>query len=264
MKTLSAALLVVLSFFPLTSASAQTDQPRLYFLKAGSTFDTGCFGPCLCPIIEQPMQGTFQLLKSGVDPLFTHYDVKDVRWTLPNTPQNVAIVGSGTYKVGGEFAVQHQMVLDLSVGGGPAQHFDSGLILGGGTFPDIDIRLSLHGQQACIDTVLHVLATPATATSSEGSDAAVLPGIRAVTPSPFRDQVRLVLGVSSTDRVEVVVFDARGRLVRNLAEGRWGAGDYPITWDGRTDGGEECGAGIYLVRATIGDRHFVARLVRVR
>lgn len=264
MKTLSVVLLIALFILPLTSASAQTDQSRLYILKAGSTYDTGCFGSCLCPIVEQPMQGTFRLLKSGVDPLFTNYDVLDVRWTLPNAPQNMTIVGSGTYKVGGEFAVQHQMALDLSIGGGPVRHFDSGLILGGGTFPDIDIKLSLHGQQACVDTMLHVIATPATATSSEGSDGTVLPGIRAVTPSPFRDQVRLVLGVPGTDRIEVVVFDARGRLVRNLAEGRWGAGDYPIIWDGRTDGGEECGAGLYLVRATIGERHFVARLVRVR
>jgi hypothetical protein len=176
----------------------------------------------------------------------------------------VTIVGSGTYRVGGEVAVQHQMVLALSVGGGAKQHFDSGLISGGGTFPDIDIKLSIHGQQACIDTVLHVIATPATATSSEGSNASLVPGIHAMTPTPFRDQVGFVLSLPRADRVRVLVYDTQGRIVRVLAEGDWGAGEHPIVWDGRAASGADCGAGLYLVRATIGREHFVARAVRVR
>ncbi len=95
MKTFLAPLLFALSIFPLAGASAQTEVPRLYLLKAGSTFDTGCFGSCLCAIMEQPMQGTFRLQKASVDPLFTNYDVLDVRWALPNATQNVTIVGSG-------------------------------------------------------------------------------------------------------------------------------------------------------------------------
>jgi hypothetical protein len=263
MKTLAAAL-IALSLLQSTAASAQTETPRLYVLKAGSTFDTGCFGPCLCPVLQQPMQGTFRLQRTVVDPLFTHYDVLDVRWALPNDPQNVTIVGSGTYRVGGEVALQHQMVLDLSVGGGAKQHFDSGLVSGGGTFPDIDIKLSIHGQQACVDTVLHVIATPATATSSEGSNASLVPGIRAVTPTPFRDQVGFVLSLPRADRVRVAVYDTQGRIVRELAEGDLSAGEYPILWDGKTSGGTDCGAGLYLVRATIGREQFVARAVRVR
>lgn len=263
MKTL-AAVLIALSLFQSTPASSQTEAPRLYVLKAGSTFDTGCFGPCLCPVLQQPMQGTFRLQKTSVDPLFTRYDLLDVRWALPNDPRNVTIVGSGTYRVGGEVAVQHQMVLDLSVAGGAKQHFDSGLISGGGTFPDIDIKLSIHGQQACVDTVLHVIATPVTATSSEESNASLVPGIRAVTPTPFRDRVGFVLSLPRADRVRVAVYDTRGRIVRELADGDWGAGEHPIVWDGRASGGGDCGAGLYLVRATIGREHFVARAVRVR
>ena len=70
MKTL-AAVLISLSLLQSTPASAQTETPRPYVLKAGSTFDTGCFGPCLCPVLQQPMQGTFRLQRTGVDPLFT-------------------------------------------------------------------------------------------------------------------------------------------------------------------------------------------------
>jgi hypothetical protein len=264
MKTFLAALLFTLFAVPIGTASGQTDAPRLYVLKTGSSLATGCFGPCLCPVLEQPMQGTFTLKRTSVDPLFTSYEVLDVRWTLPDATQSVPIVGSGTYRVGGEVAVQQQMVLDLSVGGGAKQHFDSGLVLGGGTFPVIDIKLSLHGQQACIDTVLHVIAAPATATSAEDAGSSMRPGIRTATPSPFQDQVGFVLTMPRAGRVGVAIYDARGRRVRDLFEGEWGAGEHPIVWDGKANRGADCGAGLYLARATIGGEHFVARVIRVR
>jgi len=263
MKPFLAALLITLFVVPLGTASGQTETPRLYLLKTGSSFATGCFGPCLCPVLEQPMQGTFTLKRASVDPLFTYYDVLDVRWTLPNAPQSVPIVGSGTYRVGGEVAVEQQMILDLSVGGGAKQRFDSGLISGGGTFPAIDIKLSLHGQQACIDTVLHVIAAPATATSAEDAGS-MTPGIRTATSTPFQDQVGFVLSMPRAGRVGVAIYDARGRRVRDLFEGEWSAGVHPIMWNGKANGGADCGAGLYLARATIRGEHFVARVIRVR
>lgn len=264
MKNFLASALLALTVLTPSRAAAQTETPRLYVLKAGSTFSTGCFGPCACPVIQQPMQGTFRLLKASDDPLFTNYTVLDVRWTLPNATQSVPITGSGTYRVGGEFAVQHQMTLDLSVAGGAGQHFDSGLVLGGGAFPDIDIMLSLHREMACVDTVLHVIATPATTTSAENAGLSGTPGIRTVSPSPFRDRVGFVVRLTREDRVQVAVYDARGRMVRMLREGTLAAGDHPMVWDGKNASGEPCGSGLYLVGAEVGDERFVARVIRIR
>lgn len=264
MKTLTALILASLSILPLANASAQSTQPRLYVLKTGSDFETGCFGPCACPIVlRSPMQGTFRLSETSFDPLFTHYDVTDVRWALPNSSSNTPIVGSGTYRVGGEFAIQHQMILDLSVNGGPAQHFDSGLVPGTGNFPDITIRVSLHQEQACQDTVLQVIAGPITTTSAEAGSA--VPGIRAVAPNPFRGGTLLFVGLSRPDPVAVEVFDPQGRLVRHLTpEQPMSPGIHPIAWDGRADDGQDCPAGVYFVRASLGGERFFARVVRVR
>jgi hypothetical protein len=233
-------------------------------LKTGSSYETGCFGPCLCPVISRAMQGTFRLRQTSVDPLFTNYEVLDVRWTLPDATENRTIVGSGTYRVGGEFAVQHQMVLDLTVGGGSTQRFDSGMILGGGTFPQIDIKVSLHGEQACVDTVFHVIAAPGTSTSAEESATPGVSGIRAVTPTPLHEPVNLTLTVARSSQVEVAIFDTAGRLVRHLDEGWRPAGQYPMTWDGRSDAGAISAAGLYFARATIAGEGFVARVVRVK
>lgn len=263
MKTLTACILAGLSLFPITAAAAETAPSVLYVLKTESSFQTGCFGPCLCPVLMRPMQGTFHLQETSIDPLFTNYDVLDVRWAVPDS--SVAITGSGTYRVGGEFAVQQQMVLDLSVGGGPVQHFDSGLVPGGGTFPAIDVRVSLHQEQACLDTVLQVIAGPTTTTSAGEAGGAVVPGIRAVTPNPFRDRALLVLSVSRPDRVSIDVFDPRGRVIRRLIGSRpMAPGAHPIAWDGKADDGSDCAAGLYFVRASLGGDRFYARVVRVR
>lgn len=144
-------------------AGAQTDdtKPVIYRVEKGSTYQQGCFPPCLCPILDAaPVRGTFTLTFAGFDGLFTTYKVTDVNWTASLGDPELRITGSGTYTIGGEFAVQQRLELDLKVGDQPVQHFDSGLVTGGTVpFPGIDLRVSLHGEY-CVDTVIEVNARP--------------------------------------------------------------------------------------------------------
>ncbi len=84
----------------------------------------------------------------------------NVRWRATIFGKDASITGSGTYRVGGEFAVEQQLALDLAIGGDPPRHFDSGLVPGGGEFPKIATTISLHSQ-TCFDTVIDVRAAPA-------------------------------------------------------------------------------------------------------
>ena len=141
-----------------TPASAQTS--TLYRLNKDSTFQQGCFPPCLCPImIAVPVKGTFVLTPTGFDGLFNTYAVTDVNWLVSIGGRNTTVTGSGTYKIGGEFALQQQLSLDLQVGGDKVQHFDSGLVTGPAPFPDIKVTISVNGQ-VCFDTVFEVSASP--------------------------------------------------------------------------------------------------------
>jgi flagellar hook assembly protein FlgD len=64
--------------------------------------------------------------------------------------------------------------------------------------------------------------------------------------------------------VSLRLFDARGRLVRDLATGDLRAGRHDIRWDGRDQAGRNVAAGIYLARleSTVGQA--TTRLVLVR
>ncbi len=126
-------------------AGAQTG--TLYRLNQDSTFQQGCFAPCLCPImVAVPVKGTFVLTPTGFDGLFNTYAVTDVNWLVSIGGTETTVTGSGTYKIGGEFALQQQLTLDLQVGADKVQHFDSGLVTGPAPFPDIKVTISVNGQ----------------------------------------------------------------------------------------------------------------------
>ena len=132
----------------------------LYRLNPESNFERGCFPPCFCPVmIGEPVKGTFLLTPTGFDGLFNTYVVMDVNWSGPINGAATVVTGSGTYKVGGEFALQQQLSLNLQIGGGNVEHFDSGLVADSAPFPDINVTISTN-RQYCFDTVFNVSASP--------------------------------------------------------------------------------------------------------
>src|SRR5262245_20802427 len=146
------------------AATGATDCEHVtsYALAPESGLTQGCFEPCMCPISTlQPLRGTFLLAERvPTEPsLFREFVVFMVDWKLARGDGTLAISGSGLYRVGGEFASQQRMELDLRIGDAPAQHFDSGWVVGGGLFPNLDVRVSVHGQ-VCYDTVIDILASP--------------------------------------------------------------------------------------------------------
>ena len=146
----------------LTGAQSCAPHATVYTLLPESTFERGCFGPCLCAIqLGQALRGSFLLIEDTGSPgsPFRDFEVNDVRWFVELDGQTVPITGSGHYRIGGEVALTQQLVLDLQIDNGPSQHFDSGLVAGGSEFPAIDVRISVSGA-VCYDTVIDVVAKP--------------------------------------------------------------------------------------------------------
>ena len=135
-------------------------QTVLYRLNSEATFQQGCFAPCECAILlGVPVKGTFLLTPQGFDPLFTTYAVTEVNWSIQLNGTATVVTGSGTYKIGGEFALQQQLTLDLQVGEGNPARFDSGLVVVSVTWPNINAIISTN-RQFCYDTVFTVSASP--------------------------------------------------------------------------------------------------------
>ena len=262
-------LIGVSALLRVATAEAQPDPSKAstYELGSDSRFMWGCFGPCACPVLySQPLTGTFELKYVSSDPLFNNYTVSNVRWDFPDGSSNQIIRGAGTYRVGGEFAVQQQMILDLFIGNQPSKHFDSGLVQGGGEFPKIDIDISLHQNQACRDTVIHIQAADPPAVTSVDTGRGS-PGFRLdrVVPNPFSAEASVQLTLDRAERVDVAIYDVQGRFVRRLAAGMTlAAGPNEITWDGRRYNGSMCGTGVYFVKAGAAGHRSSRRFVKVQ
>jgi len=66
-------------------------------------------------------------------------------------------------------------------------------------------------------------------------------------PNPFSSQTTIAFEIPSSGTVQVKIFDASGRLVRNLVNGEQGAGLHSLLFDGRDDNGAAISAGVYYL-----------------
>jgi hypothetical protein len=184
------------------------------------------------------------LTQTSVDPLFVNYNVSSVQWRMHSGSSVVSVTGSGTYRRGGEVAVQEQLALDLSIDGAAPVHFDSGLRTPGATFPEIKTQVTRH-TNACFDTLFTIDAKPSGSLAVGGQGLAL-----AIGPNPSEGATEVMFALAADAPVDLAVFDLTGRKVRALAHERLPAGPHFAHWDGRSDTGEPAAAGLYLVRLT--------------
>jgi len=67
-------------------------------------------------------------------------------------------------------------------------------------------------------------------------------------PNPFNPRTVLRFRVTAAGPVSLRLFDARGRLVRDLVAADLAAGSHEVAWDGRDRADRPCAAGVYLAR----------------
>src|SRR6478736_6174451 len=94
------AVLTMLAAIPSEAQSSDPSVSSVYRLQPTSTYQHGCFAPCMCPVMETGgVRGTFRLTRTGSDGSFLYFAVTDVNWLVP-TGTGLRISGSGTYRTG--------------------------------------------------------------------------------------------------------------------------------------------------------------------
>ena len=76
--------------------------------------------------------------------------------------------------------------------------------------------------------------------------------IARIHPNPFNPRTSIAFTLSKGGRVDMDVFDSRGRLVHRLVDGQdLGAGPHRVVWTGVDDRGVSVASGLYLVRLRV-------------
>jgi flagellar hook assembly protein FlgD len=58
--------------------------------------------------------------------------------------------------------------------------------------------------------------------------------------------------IADTRNVKLVIYDPAGRRIKVLVDDTQGAGEYRVSWDGRTSSGARAPAGMYFIQLQAG------------
>jgi hypothetical protein len=83
-------------------------------------------------------------------------------------------------------------------------------------------------------------------------------------PNPFNPRTTITYVLPVDGHVRLVVYDAAGRVVRNLMN-RWeSAGRHELGWDGRDERGRRAPSGVYFSRITVGEYEALSRMLLLK
>jgi len=83
-------------------------------------------------------------------------------------------------------------------------------------------------------------------------------------PNPFNPTTHIVFGLKEAGEVSLRVYDASGRLVRVLAQGRHEARRHEVSWDGRDESGRSVASGVYFYRLVAGNEILTRKAVLLK
>ncbi len=80
-------------------------------------------------------------------------------------------------------------------------------------------------------------------------------------PNPFNPSTAIRFSLARAGGTTVEVFDARGRLVKQLLDRQLSAGPHEAVWDGRDDQGRAAPSGLYLARVRSGSQQGRTKMI---
>ncbi|HTR97758.1 MAG TPA: FlgD immunoglobulin-like domain containing protein [Candidatus Acidoferrales bacterium] len=116
----------------------------------------------------------------------------------------------------------------------------------------------IHGNESAFTTLLPL------GTTGVGGELPKALGFALASPNPVHGALALRLALPQATRARVTLYDAAGRLVRELAQGERPAGEWTIAWDGMDASGHVAPSGLYFARLEVPGRQLTERFVVTR
>jgi hypothetical protein len=117
--------------------------------------------------------------------------------------------------------------------------------------------VDVHGNESPVATL-----SPSGTTDVGNANTPRTLAFAAPSPNPARTATTLNYALPHASRVHLGVYDAAGRLVRDLEHGEQAAGEHVASWDLHDAQGHEQGTGVYFARLTA-DGHTLVRRIAI-
>ena len=83
-------------------------------------------------------------------------------------------------------------------------------------------------------------------------------------PNPFNAKSVMTIWLGSEAHVQADVYDISGKLIRTIENNTLPGGYHKLIWDGTDDEGKTMPSGVYMVRISIGKKHYIKKLILAR
>lgn len=104
-------------------------------------------------------------------------------------------------------------------------------------------------------------------TSVEQSESEAIPqqfSLNQNYPNPFNPATKIAYALPRPSRVSLKIYNMNGQVIRTLIDENAEAGEYEITWNGKSDEGKKVASGVYFYKLESPDRIFTKKLLLIR
>ena len=83
-------------------------------------------------------------------------------------------------------------------------------------------------------------------------------------PNPFNPATQIAYTLNVSGNVRIKIYNITGQLIRTFDQGYQSAGNYVVSWDGRSESGDITASGVYLYRIEAGSYNITNRMVLLK
>ena len=88
--------------------------------------------------------------------------------------------------------------------------------------------------------------------------------IRHAHPNPFNNSVFISFEMPNSKNVNLLIFDMKGRNIRQMYLGVLGIGFHEILWDGKNNLGNDLSSGIYMAVLEVGGKANIQKISLIK
>ena len=89
-------------------------------------------------------------------------------------------------------------------------------------------------------------------------------GMQPVVPNPYNPTTEIRFTLKDSERVEISIYDIRGRRVVELTDEVFSNGPHSVPWHSQDQSGQRVASGVYFARLKVGEYRFTRRMMLVK